>query len=120
MTVDLEFARWLKEGVKFASADDAGVAAKFGALGRSTEIQSPLALLAGATAEAARQVAFLAGPLVVDTHLVDGLRADLLGQPVTIQADRLGYDAGVVVFVIGVEELAAVDQTTLTVLRKLT
>jgi hypothetical protein len=120
MSVDQGFARWLKEGAHFAAANDAQVAALFAELGRVTEIVSPLALKAGAEAEAARQIAFLGGVLVIDAHLVPGLRIDLLGQPVTMVVDRLGYDAGVTVFVLGVQEEEQTDQSVLTVLRKLT
>ena len=84
-----------------------------------TEILSPFALKADAEAEAARQLAFLSGPLAIDTHLVPGLRSDLFGQAVTIASSRLGYGAGRPAFVIGVEEADAADQTTLTVLVKL-
>lgn len=119
MSVDAGFARWLKEGVIFAPAEDAAAAAKWGSLARSTDIVSALADEAGAQAEAARQLAFLAGPIAIDRHLVAGSRFDLIGQAVTIAGDRLGYEAGVTVFVIGAEEAAGTDQTTLTVLRRL-
>jgi hypothetical protein len=117
--VDPEFARWLKEGAVYAAADDAAIAAIFGALARVTEVMSPLALAAGADAEAARQLAFLAGPLVLEVVVVKGLRIDLIGCPVTLTGDRLGYEASPSVFVLGVEEHDAVELTTLVVLRKL-
>jgi DNA-binding transcriptional regulator LsrR (DeoR family) len=120
MSVDAAVVRWLKEGAIYELASDASTVTKYGAVARETSVMSPLALTAGAAAEAARQVAFLSGPLVVDTHLVKGLRSDLIGQPVTITTARLGYDAGLVVFVIGVAERDETDQTVLTVLRKLT
>lgn len=120
MTVDAGFARWLKEGIIYASATDTAIETKWGARARSTDVGSPLATKAGAEAEAARQLAFLGGPLVIDDHVVAGLRADLIGQPVTLTINRLGYDAGVVVFVIGAAESDQVEQTTLTVVRRLT
>jgi hypothetical protein len=119
VTVDPEFARWLREGALFAPADDAAVAAAWGTLARSSDILSAITLKAGAEAEAARQLAFLAGPLAVDEHLVAGSRLDLLGQAITIRSDRLGYQAGATVFVIGADEAEDSKQTTLTVLRKL-
>jgi hypothetical protein len=119
MSVDQGFARWLREGAYFAEASDAQVAGMFAQLARVSEIVSTLALKAGAEAEAARQLAFLKWPLAIDTHLVPGLRADLIGQPVAIRGDRLGYDAAPTVFVIGVAEQDGTDQTLLTVLRKL-
>jgi len=119
MSVDPEFARWLREGILFAAAEDAAIAGLWGGLARETEIRSTLALKPGAEAEAARQVAFLGGVLVIDTHLVSGLRLYLLGRPVAIVGNRLGYEAGPTVFVLGVEEARDTDQSTLTVLRKL-
>jgi hypothetical protein len=127
MSVDQEFARWLREGVLFTAAESAAVAAAWGALARTTEIRSPLALAAGADAEAARQLAFLSGPLVEDLHVVDGLRADLIGQAIVLKANppdgelangtrQLGYEMGVTVFVIGVQEHDELEQTTLLVL----
>lgn len=77
-----------------------------------------------------RQLAFLAGPLVEDVAVVDGLRADLLGQSITLKANpidgagadpvrQLGYELGRTVFVIGYQEHDELEQTTLIVLRKL-
>lgn len=120
MSVDAEFARWLREGVKFATVDDATIAALWAELARVSEITSPLALEAGAEAEGERQIEFLGGPLAIDEHLLAGLRFDLFGKAVTLVVDRLDYTAGAVVFVIGVEELEETEQTKLTVVRKLT
>lgn len=119
MTVDPAFARWLREGVIFAEAPDAAIAALWGELARISEITSCLATAAGAAAEGVRQIAFLGAALALDEHLVDGLRHDLFGQPVTIVGDRLGYEAGADVFVIGIAEADDLEQTTLTALRKL-
>lgn len=117
--VDPGIADWLKSRALFAAAISAGIAAAWGEDAAETEIVSPFALKADAEAEAARQLAFLSGPLAIDTHVVHGLRADLFGSAVTIQADQYGYGAGVAVFVIGAEEAEDAEQTTLTVVRKL-
>ncbi|HYD12741.1 MAG TPA: hypothetical protein VEC11_07825 [Allosphingosinicella sp.] len=119
MPVDAGLVDWLKTGAKFEASTDAGIAAAWGADAAETEIVSPLALLADAAAEAVRQEAFLKGPLVIDRHVVRGLKAYLVGRPATITIDRLGYDAGVDVFVIGAEERDGVELTNLTVLRRL-
>jgi hypothetical protein len=131
MSVDQGFARWLREGILFASVSDAPTAATWGALARETEIRSPLALAAGAEAEAARQLAFLKGPLVEDELVVDGLRgAELLGRAWTVTMHppegaapaatrQLGYEVGVSVFVIAYQEQEDADLTTLFVLRTL-
>lgn len=119
MSVDPGFARWLKEGIIYAPAEDGAIGAAWGDLARSTDVGSPFATPGGAAAEASRQLAFLKGPLVIDEHLIAGSRYDLLGRAVTLTADRLGYDAGVTVFVVGAEELDDTDQTKLTVVRRL-
>lgn len=119
MPVDAAQVQWLKDGAKFEVSTDAGIVAAWGADASETEIVSPLALVADATPEAARQEAFLKGPLVVDRHIVPGLKAHLTGRPVTLTIARLGYDAGLDVFVLGAEEQDGVELTTLTVLRRL-
>jgi len=79
---------------------------------------SPYALHDDAAAECDRQATFLCGsPLVRDRALVPGRRCDLVGKVITIKIARLGYDAGIAVFVLGAEE--SDSETTLTVLRKL-
>lgn len=120
MIVDPSIAQWLKSEALVASANDNLVQAAWGDLAATTEIMSPLAELADAQDEAARQLAFLGGPLAIDRLQVDGLRADLIGLPLDLTADRAGYEGGLRVFVIGVEELEGVDRTNLTVLRRLT
>lgn len=117
--VDPGVGQWLQAGALFTSASDALVAAAWPSLARETEIRSPLAFKAAAVAEAARQLAVLSGPLVFDAHVVEGLRAELIGQVVRISGSELDYGAGVVVFIIAAEEADAVELTTLTVLRRL-
>jgi hypothetical protein len=119
MSVDAGTAEWLKEGALYASIEDALAAAAWGADAVETKIVSPIALAADAQTEAARQLAFLKGPLALETHDVAGLRSDLLAKAVTIVGAQLGYDAGLTVFVIGVEEREGVERTKLTVLRRL-
>lgn len=118
MTVDAGIVGWLKEGALFAAATDSSVGTTWGDDALETKIMSPLALAAAAATEAALQQQFLKGPNAIETHNVPGLRSDLLGKPVTITCDRLGYDAGLTVFVIGYEEMEKVDRTILTVLRR--
>ena len=120
MALDGATVEWLKEGALFASATDSGIASAWGADALETSIMSPLALAADAATEAASQQAFLEGPVAVEVHDVPGKRIDLLGRPVTLTVARLGYDAGVAVFVIGAEEMQQVERTRLTVLRRLT
>jgi hypothetical protein len=100
-----------------AAASPSGVAWNERAI--ESEIISPLKLKADADAEATRQAAFLAGPLVEDVVLVTGARRDLMLKPVTLTGDQLGLDAvgGVPAFVIGFQELEG--ETSLTVVRSL-
>jgi hypothetical protein len=117
--VDSALVTWLKDGALYASATDASVATKWGDTAIESTIMSAYALGSAATAEAVRQQDFLEGPTVIESHNVPGLRSDLMGRPVTIVAEQLGYAGGIVVFVIGTEEQANVERTVLTVLRKL-
>jgi hypothetical protein len=120
MAIDSGFIAWLQSIALYTTAADAGTVARWGADATTSEIISPLALKAGADAEAARQIAFLSGPLAVDRLLVPGLRRDLLGQVFTAQGAPLGYAAGADVFVIGIAESETVQTTALLVLRRLT
>lgn len=113
--VDAGLAEWLRAQALYATAG--GEAPAWGDRALETELISPLAMRADAEAEAARQLAFLAGPLVLDQHVVDGLRADLIGRVVTLEGDTLDYQAGVAGFVVSVQEGEGV--TTLGVLRQL-
>lgn len=120
MTVDSGYAAWLKTDARYATATVAGASAAWGDKALDSKIISPLANQSDAVTEGAAQAAFLAGPLARDSVVVPGLRKDLLGRLVTITADRLGYEAGADVFVIGVRESDSSRMTTLTVLKRLT
>lgn len=111
---------WLQSDALYSRATDATMTSRWGDLAVESSLISPLALKADTDAEAARQIAFLANVLAVDTHLVKGAHRDKLGQVVTLTIAELGYDAGVDVFVIGAEEDRGAGMTSLTVLRRLT
>ena len=120
MPVDAGIVGWLKDGLLYASSTDEAIAAAWGTDARESEITSCIATFAGATAEAARQQGFLKGPIAVEVVTgIKGQRVDLIGRAVTIVCDRLGYNNGLTVFVIGAEEQDGTDRTTLTVLRRL-
>src|SRR3954469_9006903 len=110
MAVDAGIVAWLKQGILWAAATDATLAANWGVDALETELVSCLALAAGAAAEQARQAAFLGGPLAIETADVKGLRSDLVGKPLTITCDRLGYDAGLTVFVIAAQEQDEIER----------
>lgn len=118
-TVDAGYASWLKAPSRTVGATITGAAAAWGDKAVDSTVVSPLALKADAQAEATYQAQFLAGPIARDTVLVKGLRADLIGRLVTIVGDRLGYEDGADVFVIGAKESDRVQTTSLTVLKRL-
>lgn len=119
MTVDPEFARWLREGVSHAAAADEGIEAAWGELAVETSITSPLALQADAEDEAERQLALLAPPSAPEIHDVPGRQAGLIGRTVTITVNALGYDTGLDVLVLEADETSRPGRTLLTVLRRL-
>lgn len=116
--IDTGFAQWLRDPALYTKAVNAGLAAGLQAQAVESEIISPLLTKAAADSEAARQMVVLGGPLAVDQHIIKGQRVDLVGKPITLTGAQLGYDAGVVVFVIEAEELEG-NLTSLLVLRKL-
>ena len=116
MSVASDYAAYLKAPALYATATAPAAATWPG--GVSLRRDSSMATVAGGQAEASRQAAFYGGNTVRDVAVVPGRKAYLLGKAIVGRVARLGYDAGVPVFVIGVEERA--DGTTaLTVLRKL-
>lgn len=119
MTIDAGYVDWLRSAGLYTSAEDSAIVARWGDRAIESEIMTPLALKTGADAEAARQLALFSGPLVIDDHIVPGLRRDLHMQVVTLTIDALGYDGGQPCFVLRTDESESVAQTTLTVLRRL-
>lgn len=117
--VDPDFAEWLASEETTAIASDAAAEAKWGVLAIDTTISSALSLRPDALAEAARQLAFRPGPLVVETLRVPGLQVGMIGRVVTLTADKGGYDEGVDVFVLGADEIDGMGGTKVTVLRRL-
>lgn len=117
--VDPVFAQWLQSEGLWQVGEDAVLKARWGDKAQTTERMTTIAFKADAVAEAARQLAFLGGPLVTDEHLLVGAWAGYLGRVITLTIDRLGYDAGLDVFVIGVEDDRAAGTSRVTVLRRL-
>lgn len=119
MAVDQGFALALRDPATYQTTANASLPAGLQASALESEIISPFWDAAAASAEGAREIAFLGGPNALDRHVVPGQRNDLVGRAVTITADRLGYSAGRTVFVIDAEELEN-NLTRLIVLRRLT
>lgn len=117
--VDPVFAQWLQTDALWAVVEDATLKARWGTSGQVAERSTTIALKADAVAEGNRQLAFLGGPLVEDEHLLLGAWAPYLGQVITITGTKLGYDAGVDVFVLGVNDDRARGVSHVTVLRRL-
>jgi hypothetical protein len=117
--VDPIFAQWLQEEGLWLVAEDAAGIARWGADAIKSERMTCIALRADADIEAARQLLFMRGPLVVDEHVLAGEWRQYRGQVITLTIDRLGYDAGVGVWVLGAEDNKATGLSTVTVLRSL-
>lgn len=118
-TVDPGYASWLKVQARYVGTTITGAKTAWGDSALDSSVVSPLAFKADAQTEATAQATFLAGPLVRDKILVTGLRRDLMGRIVRVNGDRLGYEAGADVLVIGTQESDAARTTILTVLKRL-
>lgn len=120
MTVaDPLFAQWLQADALFVVREDATVNTRWGETAKTSERITNIALKADAEAEADRQIAFLHGPLVSEEHQLKGEWASYIGRVITLTVDELGYNAGLDVFVTGVEDNRAAGTSTVTVLRRL-
>lgn len=119
--VDPLFAQWLTGEAYWQVSVDDVLVARWGDRAQTTKRLTTIANRADAAAEAARQIAFLGGGgvLVTEQHSLLGEWAAYIGQVITITIDRLGYDAGIPVFVIGVEDELRTGTSTVTVIRRL-
>lgn len=119
--VDPLFAQWLMDEAFWQVSSDATLQARWGDKAQTTQRVTTIATRSDAAAEATRQIAFLggAGPLVTEEHSLLGEWAAYLGRVVRLTIDRLGYDTGLDVFVIGVEDNRAAGTSTVTVIRRL-
>ena len=119
--VDPIYAQWLMAPALWRVSANAALMTRWGASAQTTERVTTIATEAEATAEAARQIAFLGGggPLAIEEHELVGEWAQFLGQMITLMIDRLGYDGGLDVFVIGAQDNRASGTSTVTVIRRL-
>lgn len=119
--VDPIYAQWLMADALWQVSADATLNTRWGASAQTTERVTTIATEADAAAEAARQIAFLGGngPLAIEEHELVGEWASYLGRIITLTIDRLGYDAGLAVFVIGAQDNRATGTSTVTVIRRL-
>lgn len=114
--VDPAYGQWLKADAIYLRATPGGAAA-WGDRGVTSKGVSALALRQDAVDEANRQISFLRGPLARDRVTVAGARRNLLGRTVRVFGDRLGYEAGAIGLIIGIDEGAS--ETVLTVIRSI-
>ena len=117
--VDPVFAQWLQDEGRWHVQTSAAVAAAWGAIALTTERMTCLSEAADTQAEAVRQLAFLGFASAIDEHLLTGRWAGFLGTVITVTIARLGYDAGVDVFVLGAQDDLSTGLSRVTVLRRL-
>lgn len=118
--VDPIFAQWLMAPALWQVFPDATIKTRWGTSAQTTERVTTIATATQAALEAARQITFLGGsPLAIDEHELVGAWAQYLGQMIMLTIDRLGYDAGLNVFVIGAQDNRAAGTSTVTVIRRL-
>lgn len=118
-SVDPVFAQWLTSDGLWAVSEETALKARWGNKALTTSRMTTIASKADAEAEAARQLAFMGPVAAIDVHMLPGRWRQYRGQVITITADKLGYDAGVDVFVLGAEDEEANGLSRVTVLRRL-
>lgn len=119
MSVEPLFAQWLQSDGLMTVVSNASLLAIWGDDAQTSERMTTLAHKADAEAEAARQLDFLGGPLVIDTAELRGTWTAYIGEVITLTHDDLGYDGGVDVFVIGAEDRHSAGTANITFLRRL-
>lgn len=117
--IDPVFAQWLMSEGLWGVGADATLQARWGDRAQTTQRMTTIASKADAVLEAASQIAFMGGPLAIEEHLLPGEWASRLGQVITITIGRLGYDAGLNVFVIGAQDDRSAGTSLVTVIRRL-
>ncbi len=113
------FAEWLRSPALYVTAANATTAANWGDDAPSSERETALALLGEADTEAARQLAFMGVPMAKEVHQLRGRFVSYIGKVITLTVARLGYEAGLQVFVLGANDDLASGTSNVTVLRKL-
>lgn len=118
-SVDPLFAQWLMADGLWEVSEEATLKARWGDKALTTSRMTTIATKADAEAEAARQLAFMGPVAAIDQHTLKGSWRQLRGRVVTLTSDRLGYQAGVDVFVLGAEDELSTGLSRVTVLRRL-
>lgn len=113
------YAEWLRSPALYMTASDATTAANWGDDAPTSERITALANSGDADTEAGRQRTFMGVPMAKEVHSMVGRFQPYIGKVITITVARLGYDAGVQVFVLGAADDLATGLSQVTVLRKL-
>lgn len=114
------FALWLQSQALFAVDQDGAIDAAWGDDAPASEAVTAIALASEAATEADAQLTFLGQPFAVEVHELKGRLAPYIGKVVTITGEKLGYDAGLEVFVLGALDDRGTGMSKATVLRRLT
>lgn len=116
--IDPVFAQWLQGDGLWQVSVDAALQARWGVTAQTSERMTTIATKADAEAEAARQIDFLGGPLFIDRATVAGEWSGYIGRVITLTIDKLGYDAGEDVFLIGAQDERAAGTSQITIIRR--
>ena len=118
-SVDPVFAQWLMSDGLWSLSEDATLRARWVDKALTTGRMTTIASKADALAEGARQLAFMGPVAAIDEHLLSGRWKHLRGQVITLTIDRLGYEAGAEVFLLGAEDDEMTGLSRVTVLKRL-
>lgn len=113
------FAEWLRSPALYMTAADATTAANWGDDAPTSERITALSNSGDTDTEAGRQRTFMGLPMAKEVHQIAGRFAPYIGKVITLTLDRLGYDAGVAVLVLGAADDLATGLSQVTVLRRL-
>lgn len=113
------YAEWLRAESLWVTAEDAALAAAWGDDAPKAERLTGLATKVGADDEAVRQLAFMGQAMAREVHQLVGRFTPLIGKTITLICERLGYDAGLNVIVLGAVDNLATGMSAVTVLRRL-
>lgn len=122
MALDPAYADWLQAPERRVAVEDGTLSVRWGTRARTDEASSPFVVESDAQAEAARQIAFLGGPVCEEEILVPASLnvAALRGRCVNVTiAGDADYASGPLVFVLGGDVDHATGTTALAVLRRL-
>lgn len=114
--VDSSIATWLKDGDLKHIAEKSAIASSWGDLATDSDIASPYANRSDAAIANSEQLNFLGQPLALERLRIHGYHADMAGTSRRLSADRVGYAASPLVYILGAQE-AGDGMTELLVLR---